>query len=219
MSRHKENFYGLTLDPEQREFVSAILDPTAISVFCNAKAGTGKTTLAVGAANMLYHKKRCDGIIYLFSPVQESKQGFLPGTPEEKSRPYYTPLTDAMDALGIDSKCFDQLYRVNGGNSKQFKPYISAFPHTYLRGANLLNKAIIVDECQNFDHEELKKTLTRLHDSCKIICIGHIGQTDISKAKSGFAAFLSSAEEQPFIRTCTLSKNYRGVFSQWADSV
>ena len=64
-------FYKLTLDAEQRAFVDAIRDTTATIVFCNAAAGTGKTTLAFGAANLLYYDKRnsLDGIVYIVSDV------------------------------------------------------------------------------------------------------------------------------------------------------
>ena len=60
------NFYGLDLDCYQKEFVSAILDPNKTIVFVDAAAGTGKTTLAFGAAKMLVADKRndLDGIIY-----------------------------------------------------------------------------------------------------------------------------------------------------------
>jgi len=41
-------FYGLQLSDEQKAFRDAIWDPDKEIVFCNAKAGTGKTTVAVG---------------------------------------------------------------------------------------------------------------------------------------------------------------------------
>ena len=60
----KNVFYDLLLDDDQVAFVEAIKDMRKTIVFCNARAGTGKTTLAMGAANILYHDKRnsLDGI-------------------------------------------------------------------------------------------------------------------------------------------------------------
>ena len=46
-------FYGLELDEKQLEFANAIWNPDIDIVFCNAAAGTGKTTIATGVANML----------------------------------------------------------------------------------------------------------------------------------------------------------------------
>lgn len=63
-------FYGLILDDEQKEFVNAILNPDKLIVFANARAGTGKTLMAVAAANLLVQHGEYDGIVYIVSPVQ-----------------------------------------------------------------------------------------------------------------------------------------------------
>lgn len=81
-------FYGMTLDPEQKIFRDAIWDPNIDVVFANARAGTGKTTIAVGVADLLVKYGRYNGIVYIVSPTQEEKQGYLPGTQEQKSAPY-----------------------------------------------------------------------------------------------------------------------------------
>ena len=64
-------FYGLTLDEEQVAFVEAIMDLDKTIVFCDAPAGTGKTTMAMGAANILVQDKRNDleGIVYIVSII------------------------------------------------------------------------------------------------------------------------------------------------------
>ena len=85
-------FYGLKLDNEQKEFVNAILNPDKLIVFANARAGTGKTLMAVAAANLLVQHGEYDGIVYIVSPVQEEKLGFLPGSADEKVSIYTTPL-------------------------------------------------------------------------------------------------------------------------------
>ena len=45
-------FYGLELDEEQEKFRDAIWSNDKPIVFCNAKAGTGKTTIATGVADL-----------------------------------------------------------------------------------------------------------------------------------------------------------------------
>ena len=81
-------FYGMELDENQAAFVEAIKDLSKTIVFCDAPAGTGKTTLAMGAANLLVQDKRneLDGIVYIVSPYGEGKQGYLPGSITEKSK-------------------------------------------------------------------------------------------------------------------------------------
>ena len=60
-------FYNFILDEDQKRFVNAILNPDNTIVFCNAKAGTGKTTLAMGTAEILVQHKEYDGIVYICS--------------------------------------------------------------------------------------------------------------------------------------------------------
>jgi predicted ribonuclease YlaK len=90
--------------------------------------------------------------------------------------------------------------------------------HTYLRGTNLKNKVVILDESQNYTVAELKKVLTRCHDSCKVIVIGHTGQIDISGG-SGFARYLMHFENEDRAAVCKLSTNHRGWLSTFADQL
>lgn len=95
-------FYGLRLDEQQKVFRDAIWDSNKLIVFCNAKAGTGKTLIATATANLLCQYGRCDGMIYIASPTQEQKQGYLKGTIEEKSEPYFEPFYEALDKIGVN---------------------------------------------------------------------------------------------------------------------
>ena len=67
-------FYGMELDAQQQIFAEAIWNPENLIVFANACAGSGKTTIAVGVANMLVQYGLYDGIVYVISPVQEEKK-------------------------------------------------------------------------------------------------------------------------------------------------
>ena len=64
-------FYGLVLDEEQLKFANAIWNKDNDIVFCNSVAGTGKTTIATGVANMLVQYGKFDQIIYIMSPTNE----------------------------------------------------------------------------------------------------------------------------------------------------
>ena len=97
-----EPFYGLELDDEQLNFAEAIWNPENLIVFANACAGSGKTTIAVGVADMLVKYGFYDGIVYVVAPVQEEKSGFLPGDPDQKTQVYATPLYTALIKLGIN---------------------------------------------------------------------------------------------------------------------
>lgn len=212
------NFYGLILDEEQKKFVDAILDLKKTIVFCNAKAGTGKTTLAMGAANMLVHDNRneLDGIVYIVSPYGEQKQGYLPGSVTEKSEVYFEPAYQAIMTCNMNP--FTDVCTESMTAKKKGTGYIKLLTHTFLRGVNLENKVIILDEAQNFTVEELKKVLTRIHDSCKVIVVGHTGQVDIS-GRSGFARYIQHFSKADRCEVCQLTINHRGWLSSYADAL
>ena len=213
------HFYDLILDEDQAAFRDAILDLRKTIVFCDAPAGTGKSTIAMGAANILVHDKRnaLDGIVYIVSPYGEGKQGYLPGSITEKSEVYYEPAYQAMVECGmnpfadVDSKAISEKKKAGDG-------YVKLLTHTYLRGTNLKDKVVILDESQNYTVAELKKVLTRCHDSCKVIVIGHTGQIDISGG-SGFARYLVHFENEEKCAVCQLTRNYRGWLSTFADEL
>lgn len=89
-------FYDLDLDEDQKRFVNAILNPDNTIIFCNARAGTGKTTLAIGTADILVKHNEYDGIVYICSAYGEKAQGYLPGSITEKSEVYFEPAYQAM---------------------------------------------------------------------------------------------------------------------------
>jgi predicted ribonuclease YlaK len=211
-------FYDLILDDEQMAFIKAIKDLRKTIVFCDAPAGTGKTTLAMGAANILVQDKRneLDGIVYIVSPYGEGKQGYLPGSITEKSEVYYEPAYQAMVEVGMNiNSC---VYSESMISKKRDEAFVKLLTHTYLRGTNLQKKVVILDESQNYTVAELKKVLTRCHDSCKVIVIGHTGQIDIN-GRSGFARYLEHFQGHERCAVCKLTTNHRGWLSTYADEL
>ena len=215
-------FYGLALDEDQKNFRDLIWDKDKLIVLCNSKAGTGKTTISLGVANLLVQYGLYSGIVYIMAPTQEQRQGFLPGGLEDKSAPYREPLIEAMNTLGIPS--YALISDDATGYIKSGDAYIQFMVDTYLRGCNFENKVVIIEEAQNYHFDELKKTLTRIHDSCKTILIGHDKQCDLYKhpERSGFLPYLEAFEnikDDPRVGICELSINHRGWLSTFCDNV
>ena len=211
-------FYHMILDEEQIAFVEAIKDMEKSIVFCDAPAGTGKTTLAMGAAKLLVQDKRneLEGIVYIVSPYGEQKQGYLPGSITEKSEVYYEPAYQAM--IEVDMNPNVDVCSESMTARKKGEAYVKLLTHTYLRGTNLQKKVVILDETQNYTVAELKKVLTRCHDSCKVIVIGHTGQIDI-RGGSGFARYLEHFQGHEKCAVCKLTTNHRGWLSTYADEL
>lgn len=210
-------FYGMRLDKDQKKFRDAIWSPDKVIIFSDSPAGTGKTTIAVATASLLVKYGFYEGLTYIVSPNCEGKIGFLPGTVDQKVEVYNTPLYQAL----IESD--EQPERAvvqNGDASKKDGAWVDFIPHTFLRGANLKNRVIILDESQNYSLLDLKKTLTRCHDSSKVIVIGHNGQRDVYRhGESAFSRYIKHFEGDSRTAVCPLTKNYRGWLANHADAL
>jgi len=98
--------------------------------------------------------------------------------------------------------------------------WIEARSPTFMRGINIKNKVLIVDECQNLTIQEIKRILSRAHDDTKVIILGCIAQTDIPIAKSGFEEtirYLRQFEDR--VHVAELSTSYRGWLAQTIDKL
>lgn len=211
LPKSAELFYGLKLTDEQKNYVDSIFDNRLTVV--NAKAGTGKTTIAVGAAKILNKP-----LYYIFSPVEEDKLGFTPGEVEDKEAKYIIPLLDALKKIKEDHRF--AIYKEDNPEHIRKVAWVHPKSHVFVRGSNIENATVIIDEAQNFTRGELKKVLTRIHDSCTVIIIGHDGQIDLEyPEKSGFVPYMSHYDGQPYANVCELTINFRGKLAQHADEL
>lgn len=211
-------FYGLELDTEQQYFRDCIYSKDYDIVFCNAKAGTGKTLVAVGTANLMVQYGLYDKIIYVVSPCAEGRLGFLPGSLTEKVAIYHEPLFCALITCGINP--YTAIMEDTLTSEKFSEAYIKPITDVYLRGTNLDNAVVIVEECQNYTVPLLKKTLTRIGQTTKTIVIGHTGQIDLDKpSQSGFEKYLNHYKDKERCAVCELSTNHRSWVSNWADEL
>ena len=209
------SLFGMTLDDEQLAFANAIWDKDTDIVFCNSKAGTGKTTIATAVAVLLVKYGFYNGIVYIMSPYGERKQGYLPGSVTEKSSVYFEPFYQALiqcnenpnTAINTDSMV----------NQKNGTGYITCITDTFLRGTNLNEAVIMVDESQNATASQLKTILTRIGSRSKVIVIGHCDLSDPSK--SGFVRYMDHFAGQERAAICELKTNHRGWISSHADEL
>lgn len=211
-------FYGFQLDKEQLHFADTILNPDIDIVFVNARAGTGKTTIATGAANVLVKYGVYEGIVYIMSPYGERKQGWLPGTITEKSSVYFEAFYQAMINCNINP--YTAINDDSMVNQKRDTGYITCITDTFLRGSNLDNVVVIIDEAENYTTAQLKKTLTRIGKNAKVIVIGHELQCDLDDpSTSGFVKYINHFKGKKRAAVCELSTTHRGWISQYADEL
>lgn len=211
-------FYDLELDDEQLAFANAIWSPDYDIVFCNATSGTGKTTIAMGVANMLVRYGRYDGILGVVSPCEEARQGYLPGDITQKSAVYFEPFYQAMITCNMnpDNDISDEAMI----NEKDGTAFVKLITHTYTRGSTFQNRVVILDEFQNFAFRDAKKILTRCSDTTKLIVCGHDGQCDLADpGQSGFLPYLRHFAPEKRCAVCQLTTNHRGWISSHADQL
>ena len=96
--------------------------------------------------------------------------GFLPGTLEEKMRPWLMPIQDNLDFLmSGNAKNIEHLYEDGT---------IEIEALSYIRGRSISNAYVIIDEVQNLSPHELKTIVTRVGENTKIILTGDVEQID-----------------------------------------
>ncbi len=143
-------------------------------VFGVGPAGTGKTYLAMAMAVSSFLAGSFNRIV-LTRPAREAGEslGFLPGTLEEKIRPYLRPLYDALYDM-IDFEEANHL--IESG-------IIEMAPLAFMRGRTLNNSFIILDEAQNTTAEQMLMFLTRLGFNSKCVITGDPTQTDLPRGR------------------------------------
>lgn len=217
MTLETHPFYGMSLDDSQVAFRNALWEPNNKFVGVEACAGSGKTTIAIAVACLLYHYNRTDGIIYIRIPVSEDRRlGFLPGSLSEKTRYYMQPLYNTLIKLGENP--YTAVNDDSMVNQKNGTGFITATTDVYLRGDDFERRVVIIDEAQNATEDQLRTIITRCQDSCLCVLIGSSRQIDLADKKtSGFVRCLRHFEDKPWAKILTLTKNYRGELSAHAD--
>lgn len=205
---------------EQMALVEDALNDKVKVVFVEARSGSGKTMMAVLVAYALYlDSKYKKELLYISSPVQEDALGHTKGSQFEKEKKYSIPLYDALEELNMIP---EKVIRNEDAPEEQKDDEIwcGAKTHSYVRGSNIKNKTVIIDEAANFTKSELKKVLSRIHDNCKVFVIGQEKQSDLpNPRKSGFGIYLKHFENQPYARVHELNVSFRGLISTHADDL
>lgn len=208
-------FYGLTLNEGQEKLKEAIMSDEYNVVIADATAGSGKTLLAVACANILCKMEKYKSAVYVFPTVEEASLGYRPGDTKMKEADYLDPLYDAL----IKIRELPQQAISSDISEKNGTAWIEARSATFMRGINLENKVVIIDECQNMSIPIIKRIISRCHDNCKVICLGCQAQTDIPLSKSGFKQYIEYMENYEKSIKCELPVSYRGELAAYIDKL
>jgi len=111
---------------EQQFFMDALLDDSLALVTCFGKAGTGKTLLSIACAlhQTQDDHSRYDGVSVSRPVIALGKDiGFLPGTMEEKMKPWLQPYFDALEVLMPSKPPKDPQFASKKVSKKKFRSH------------------------------------------------------------------------------------------------
>ena len=172
----------------QNIFYNIIGEEDTQLVLCHGIAGTGKTYVSIYRAlqdvlrrGTPYHK------LIIINPTvdvgNEVKLGYLPGELSQKIQQYNESTFTILDKIIGKARATKMI--------SDNKLEIGVL--NFLRGVNLENCYVILDEAQNVSPMQIKTLMTRISENCKMIIQGDMSQCDKFKAngvtayeKSGF---------------------------------
>lgn len=134
----------------------------------SGKFGTGKDLIMIANALKLIEEGKYDKLIYIRNAVDvkdASAIGFLPGSKDEKLRPYAMPLADHLGGeTGLDMQ-------IMAGN-------IEIEHLGYIRGRDLKNAIVYCSEAENLTKEHVQLLIGRIGSGSSLWLNGDFKQTD-----------------------------------------
>lgn len=163
--------------PTQKAYVRHLQALHPPVVVATGPAGCGKTLLATSVGVEQLQKGRVDRLIVTRPSVSvENEQfGFLPGSLDDKMKPWMLPILDAMRYHFKPSQ-IDQMIKTKT---------VELAPLAYMRGRTLDHAWVILDEAQNTTPQQMLMLLTRIGEGTKIVITGDMDQHDRAFAYNG----------------------------------
>lgn len=152
---------------KQIELVNSI--KTKEVTFVTGASGCGKTYVSLATAlNLLDNKYKRIVLIKSVTPLPGEDIGYIPGDFLEKMAPFLYSFTGNIDKL-CGFKASEELIRKN---------LIEVQPLAFIRGINIDNAIVILDEAQNLSNHIFKSVITRIGTDSKYIVLGDVEQID-----------------------------------------
>lgn len=153
-----------------------LLDDDIPLISIQSVAGMGKTYLSLASACVkIFEQKKYKKLVVIKSPIEIGKDfGHLPGTLDEKMLPSTRSTTDLLLKLH-DLRPLNKIIKEDQVVQSRF---FEILPINWLRGVNIEDTFLILDEAQNFTRSELRTILTRCGHNCKVVIMGDTAQVD-----------------------------------------
>ncbi len=216
--------------------LDALLDPEISLVTCYGQAGTGKTLLAVAAGLQQVFGRTYHGLT-VSRPIVAMGQtvGFLPGSLQEKMRPWLQPVYDALDLL---MRPMEGQQQGPARKKNRFMPdpqqvQAPAAPYDpliqqgtievealcYIRGRSIPDRFFVLDEAQQLTPLEAKTIVTRMSRGSKLVLVGDPAQIDnpyVDSRSNGLVYTRQRMRGQTFAAHVPLTKGERSPLAEAA---
>ena len=185
----------------QNTFHNIIGNDETQLILCHGIAGTGKTYVSIYKAlqDVLRRGTLFDKLIIINPTVDvgnEDRLGYLPGELSAKIQQYNESTFTILDKIIGKARTTKMI--------SDGKLEIGVL--NFLRGVNLENCYVILDEAQNVSPMQIKTLMTRISENCKMIIQGDMSQCDKYKTNG-----VTNYEKSGFYDVWFRLKNVEGV--------
>lgn len=208
--------WGISPRSKEQSFaLSALLDPSIHLVSLSGKAGTGKTLLALAAGlRGVCDEKQYRKVLVARPMISMGKEvGYLPGSLEDKLKPWMQPIFDNLEVLlGSSEGAPKHSYLLDRG-------MLQVEALSFIRGRSIPHQYMIIDEAQNLTPHEAKTILTRAGEGTKIVMTGDPAQIDnpyVDHRSNGLSYVIEAFKESPHAAHVTLTKGERSILADEA---
>ena len=166
--------------PHQNAAMELMLSKDIDVVTLQSEAGYGKTYIALACAlKQVLQKPKGYKKIFVFKPTIElgESHGFLPGDMGDKIAPYMRGIIDLVHKLH-GTRHADALFMKDNGNLEFNPKKIEIMSINYIRGMNIEDAIVIIDEAQNLSRTQARALLTRMGENVKCFILGDTNQVD-----------------------------------------
>ena len=193
---------------EQRIALDLLADEAIGIVSIGGPAGTGKSVLALAAGLEAVLERKSHRKVMIFRPLYSvggQDLGFLPGTEDEKMRPWTDAVGDALEAITNE----------NAREEIRRQELIEVLPLTYIRGRTLTDVFVIIDEAQNLERSVLLTALSRLGTGSRVILTHDVAQRDNLRVgrRDGIASVIASLRGHELFAHITLNRSERSAIA------
>jgi len=199
---------------EQRFALELLLNDQIRVVTLVGRAGTGKTLLAIAVGLEKVMEQKSYSRLLITRPVIPlgNDLGFLPGSKEEKLRPWMQPIYDNLEFIFSANP---EPHRII--EHLMDRGILEMEALAYIRGRSIPRQFIICDEAQNLTPHMIKTLITRVGEGTKIVFTGDPEQIDhpyLDASSNGLTYLVEHLKDEEIAGHVTLFKGERSQVAE-----